>query len=98
MTGFEPLIGAATAGLAGLISNVIKEKGGELLTKADIDLFKGQEFNQAIQKYVQRYADRHGSLKVACVRMDSPVKLDEIYTAVQLLPRSVVCYNEKSQN
>ena len=94
MTGFEPLIGAATAGLAGLIGNVIKEKGGDLLTKADIDLFKGREFNRAIQKYVRRYADRHGTLKVACVRMDSPVKLDEIYTAVQLLPRSALHYYE----
>ena len=98
MTGFEPLIGAATAGLAGLIGNVIKEKGGDLLTKADIDLFKGREFNQAIQKYVRRYADRHGSLKVACVRMDSPVKLDEIYTAVQLLPRSALRYYESTES
>ncbi|MEM6591887.1 MAG: NACHT domain-containing protein [Cyanobacteria bacterium P01_C01_bin.73] len=88
MTGFEPLIGAATAGLAGLIGKVITDKGSDLLTKADIDLFQGREFKRAIQKYVRRYADRHGTLKVACVRMDSPVKLDEIYTAVQLLPRS----------
>jgi hypothetical protein len=88
MTGFEPLIGAATVGLAGLIGNVIKDKGGDLLDKADIDLFRGVAFNQAIQKYVQRYAERHGLLKVACVRMDSPIKLDDIYTAVQLLPRS----------
>ncbi|MEM0980169.1 MAG: hypothetical protein AAGH78_07825 [Cyanobacteria bacterium P01_H01_bin.58] len=76
------LIEAATAGLTGLIGKVITDKGRDLLTKADIDLFKGREFDQAIQKYVRRYADRHGTLKVACVRMDSPVKLDEIYTAV----------------
>jgi len=98
MTGFEPLIGAATAGLAGLIGNVIKEKGSDLLTRADIDLFKGREFNQAIQKYVKRYADRHGILKVACVRMDNPVKLDEIYTAVQLLSRSALRYYESTES
>lgn len=98
MTGFEPLIGAATAGLTGLIGNVIKEKGGELLKKADIDLFKDRAFNQAVQKYVRRYADRHGILKVACVRMDNPVKLDEIYTAVQLLPRSALRYYESTES
>jgi hypothetical protein len=98
MTGFEPLIGAATAGLAGLITSVIKEGGSRLFKKADIDLFKGPAFNRAIQKYVQRYADRHGLLKVACVRMDSPIKLDEIYTAVQLLPRSALRYYESTES
>ncbi|MGF1524205.1 MAG: NACHT domain-containing protein, partial [Leptolyngbyaceae cyanobacterium] len=98
MTGFEPLIGAATAGLAGLIGNVIKEKGSDLLKQADIDLGPGSAFNRAIQKYVRRYADRHGNLKVACVRMDTPVKLDEIYTAVQLLPRSALHYYESTES
>jgi hypothetical protein len=98
MTGFEPLIGAATASLAGLIGNVIKEKGGDLLKEADIDLGRGRAFHQAIQKYVRRYADRHGTLKVACVRMDSPMKLDEIYTAVQLLPRSALRYYESTES
>ncbi|MEM9009003.1 MAG: NACHT domain-containing protein, partial [Cyanobacteria bacterium P01_F01_bin.86] len=98
MTGFEPLIGAATAGLTGLIGTIIKDKGSELLKQADIDLGRGSTFNRAIQKYVQRYADRHGNLKVACVRMDTPVKLDEIYTAVQLLPRSALRYYESTES
>ncbi|NJN20999.1 MAG: hypothetical protein HC812_07160 [Leptolyngbya sp. RL_3_1] len=98
MTGFEPLIGAATAGLTSLIGKVVADKGGELLKKADIDLGRGSAFNRAIQKYVQRYADRHGILKVACVRMDNPVKLDEIYTAVQLLPRSALRYYESTES
>ncbi|MDA0266859.1 MAG: hypothetical protein O3A14_07825 [Cyanobacteria bacterium] len=38
MTGFEPLIGAATAGLTSLIGKVMAEKGSGLLKKADIDL------------------------------------------------------------
>ena len=96
MTGFEPLIGAATAGLMGLITNVIKEKGGDLLKKADIDLGRGRDFNRAIRNYVQRYTDRHGTLKVACIGMDSPVKLDKVYTAVQLLPRSALRYYEST--
>jgi predicted NACHT family NTPase len=98
MTGFEPLIGAATAGLAGMITSVVKEGGSGLLKKADIDLFKGAAFNRAIQKYVSSYAKRHGELKVACVRMDSPIKLDEIYTAVQLLPRSALRYYESTES
>ena len=98
MTGFEPLIGAATAGLAGLITSVIKEGGSGLLKRADIDLFKGPAFNRAIQQYVSSYAKRHGELKVACVRMDHPIKLDEIYTAVQLLPRSALRYYESTES
>ncbi|NER82060.1 MAG: hypothetical protein F6K42_21370, partial [Leptolyngbya sp. SIO1D8] len=98
MTGFEPLIGAATAGLAGLIGNVIQEKGSELLKKADIDLSRGSAFNRAVQEYVRSYANRHGILKVACLRMDNPVKLDEIYTAVQLLPRSALRYYESTES
>ena len=35
MTGFEPLIGAATAGLGGLITDLVKNKGGETLKKLD---------------------------------------------------------------
>jgi hypothetical protein len=35
MTGFEPLIGAATAGLGGLISGLVKEKGTETLKRFD---------------------------------------------------------------
>lgn len=98
MTGFEPLIGAATAGLTGLIAKLIQEKGGDVLKGADIDLGRGRAFNQAIQKYVRRYADRHGILKVACVRMDNPIKLEDIYTAVQLLPRSALRYYESTES
>lgn len=97
MTGFEPLIGAATASLTGLIGNVIKEKGSYLLNKSDIDLFKSRAFNRAVQKYIQRYADRYGSLKAACVQMDTPIKQDEIYTAVQLLPQSALHYYESTE-
>ncbi|WP_348257384.1 NACHT domain-containing protein [Leptolyngbya sp. AS-A6] len=43
--------------------------------------------------YVRLYIERHGTLKVACVRMDS-VGLDKIYTAVQLLDRSALRYFE----
>ncbi|MFQ4139302.1 NACHT domain-containing protein [Nodosilinea sp. PGN35] len=87
MTGFEPLITAAAAGLGGLITNLVKDKGTETLKKLDWDIGKNLALRKALVDYVRRYIDRHGTLKVACVRMDYPVRLDEIYTAVQLLDR-----------
>jgi metal-responsive CopG/Arc/MetJ family transcriptional regulator len=93
MTGFEPLIVAATAGLTALITDVIKSKGGKLLDQFDVKL---PRLRQASQQYLQKYIDRHGTLKIVCVRMDSPVKLDEVYTAVQLLERSEVRYFESA--
>ncbi|MEM9807846.1 MAG: hypothetical protein AAF959_21470 [Cyanobacteria bacterium P01_D01_bin.56] len=94
MTGFEPLIGAATAGLAGLITNLIKEKGNETLKRLDLDLGRNFAFRNALVNYVKRYVGRHGTLKVLCVRMDSAVQLDEIYTVVQLLERRELRYYE----
>jgi hypothetical protein len=94
MTGFEPLIGAAVAGLGGLITNLVQDKGGETLKKLDWDIGKNLALKKALVDYVRRYVDRHGTLKVACVRMDYPVRLDEIYTAVQLLDRSALRYFE----
>lgn len=94
MTGFEPLIGAAAAGLGGLITSLVKDKGTETLKKLDWDIGKNLALKKAMVDYVRRYIDRHGTLKVACVRMDHPVRLDEIYTAVQLLDRSALRYFE----
>jgi hypothetical protein len=94
MTGFEPLIGAAVAGLGGLITNLVQDKGGETLKKLDWDIGKNLALKKALVDYVRRYVDRHGTLKVVCVRMDYPVRLDEIYTAVQLLDCSALRYFE----
>ncbi len=94
MTGFESLIGAAAAGLGGLITSLVKDKGTETLKKFDWDISKNLALKKALVDYVRRYIDRHGTLKVACVRMDYPVRLDEIYTAVQLLDRSALRYFE----
>ncbi|NJL22225.1 MAG: NACHT domain-containing protein [Leptolyngbyaceae cyanobacterium SM1_3_5] len=93
MTGFEPLIVAATAGLTGIITDVVKSKGGDLLKRYDVNL---KRIQGASREYIENYAKRHGELKIVCVRMDSPVKLDEIYTAVQLLERSDVRYFESA--
>ncbi|MGG6240048.1 NACHT domain-containing protein [Nodosilinea sp. AN01ver1] len=94
MTGFEPLIGAAAAGLGGLITGLVKDKGTETLKKLDWDIGRNLALRKALKEYVSRYIKRHGTLKVACVRMDNPVRLDKIYTAVQLLDRSALRYFE----
>ncbi|WNZ23094.1 NACHT domain-containing protein [Leptolyngbya sp. NK1-12] len=91
MTGFEPLIGIGTSALAALVTEIVKTRGGKLLDQLDRDILK-PKLQQAIQQYVQQYEQRHGTLKVACVRMDAPIRLEELYTAVQLLDRSELHY------
>lgn len=93
MTGFEPLIGAAAAGLGSLITSLVKDKGTETLKKIDWDIGKNLALKKALVGYVRSYIERHGTLKVACIRMDS-VGLDKIYTSVQLLDRSALRYFE----
>ena len=98
LTGFEPLIGTATIGLGGLISGLVKDKGNDVLKRLDLDIGKNFAFKNALVKYVRRYIDRHGTLKVICVRMDNSVKLDDVYTAVQLLNRQDIRYYESTES
>jgi hypothetical protein len=97
MTGFEPLFAAAVAGLTGIVTEIVKEKGGKLLKQADVDLLK-PELTKASRQYIQNYEQRHGNLKLVCVRMDAPVRLEEVYTAVQLLDRSEIRYFESAES
>lgn len=100
MTGFEPLI----TGLATLAIEVVKdtakeESGGRLAKWLSTDIGKKAEqlFFRASQQYFTNYQERHGKLKVVCVRMDQPIELDEIYTAVQVLDRSALRYFESEE-
>lgn len=100
MTGFEPLI----AGLAGLAIEVVKdtakeESGSKLADLLKLDFGKRAEqlLFRASQQYFSNYQERHGKLKVVCVRMDQPIELDEIYTAVQVLDRSALQYFESAE-
>jgi len=45
-------------------------------------------FDQAIVVGSRRYIDRHGTLKVACVRLDYPVRLDAVMVASNL---KIIC-------
>ncbi|MBD2000705.1 hypothetical protein H6G00_29555 [Leptolyngbya sp. FACHB-541] len=50
MTGFEPFVIAATAGLTGIITDVIKSRGGKLLDQLDRDILK-PDLRKALQQY-----------------------------------------------
>ncbi len=96
MTGFEPLIGPAAAGLGGLITNLVKDKGTETLKKLDWDIGRNLALRKALNEYVSRYVKRHGSIKFNFLRMEK-VSLDDVYTAVQVFDWSALPYCD-SQN
>ncbi|PZV08477.1 MAG: histidine kinase [Leptolyngbya sp.] len=92
MTGFESVFfGEAAKSLAGLVLKTAWEVGNKPIDEP----IKRLIFTASGQ-YVQNYEQRHGNLKVVCVRMDAPVRLDEVYTAVQVLERSQVGYFESA--
>jgi len=84
MLGLDDLLVAAGAGLTGLITDVIKKKGGKLLEKIDIDLAQ-PNIKQAAKKYIQAYWKRHGQIKILPGLMKEPMPLDSLYTAVKCL-------------
>lgn len=97
MTGFEPIV----AGISGLVLNTVtqtaQEESGRNLAKLlnkDIGKTLAQTFYNASGQYLKTYKERHGTLKVVCVRMDAPIELDKLYTVVQLLERSELRYFE----
>lgn len=96
MTGLEPLLYGA---LANIFTEIIKKKGLPLLDRYDKDLEnKNHSFKKAAEKYIQNYEERHGTLKVVCVRMDAPVKLESVYTGVRVLNRSDLKYYESTES
>jgi predicted NACHT family NTPase len=87
MVGPELLVQAAITGLTGIITDVIKSKGIKLLNQINPDILN-PALQAATRQYVNEYINRHGTLKVTCVRMDAPMQLDDLYTTVRLLDRS----------
>jgi type VI protein secretion system component VasK len=53
------------------------------LLNQDIGKAAQQAYFDASKKYIQNYAERHGSLKVLGMR--EPVSLESVYTTVQVL-------------
>jgi predicted NACHT family NTPase len=101
MVFFEgPLIAAATTWLTTQAIDTVKEVAGD-----KVESRLGKLLNQDITKlfqnrakqYIEHYQERHGQLKVVCAGMSAPVRLEEIYTAVQLLDRSALRYFESAE-
>jgi hypothetical protein len=89
------------AGLTALALDTVKEaatkESGSTLAKwlnTDIGKAAEQVMFNASRRYLENYRARHGNLKIACVRMDKPMALEDIYTAVQLLDRADLHYFE----
>lgn len=68
------------------------------MLKRDIGEDVRQQVFKASRQYADNYEKRHGTLKVTCVRMDQPVALEEVYTAVKLLNRSDLRYFESPES
>jgi predicted NACHT family NTPase len=83
MIGLEPfLVGIALD----VLKDIGKAEGGSLvsrLMKWDIGKDLQDVVSKAAGKYIENYSERHGLLKVLGMR--EPVKLEEVFTTVQLL-------------
>lgn len=89
MTGFEPIIAAATTGVTSIVTEIIKKEGTNAFTRL-LSIVWGKvterSISRASRKYIINYTKRHGTLKVLGMR--EPVRLDDVYTAVVLLNES----------
>ncbi|HEY9648026.1 MAG TPA: hypothetical protein V6C88_16745, partial [Chroococcidiopsis sp.] len=100
MTGLEPLIATVASLTLSTIQETAKEESGSTLAKwlnKDIGKAAEQALFRASRQYVANYQERHGKLKVVCVRMDAPMELEDIYTPVRLLDRSDLQYFESRE-
>jgi predicted NACHT family NTPase len=87
MVGVEALFLAALSGLSSIITDVIKEKGTGIIKKIDVNLNDPRK--QIIEKYVRRYCEYHGELKVACLGMSDPIELENVYINPKVFERSI---------
>jgi predicted NACHT family NTPase len=94
MTGLETILAAAIAGITGIITDTVKEKGKYLLEEYDVNLLGNKKIKTSVKEYVGRYSSQYGKLKVACAQMDEPIELEDIYTSVSLLDRADLKYVE----
>ncbi len=79
--------------LSGLAIEVVWKKAGEKIT----DQLR-QQVGTATEEYVRTYEKRHCTLKYACLRMDDSLRLEEIYTDVQVLEARELRYFQSNEN
>lgn len=95
--------GTVVAGLSALVTQTVTETAqaesksslAKLLKKNISTAFQQQVFN-ASQQYFRTYQERHGPLKVTCVRIDTRMELEQLYTTVQVLNRPDPKYFEST--
>jgi GTPase SAR1 family protein len=86
MTGLEPFIPLLGTIALDVIKDSGKKEGASLIArwmKRDIGKDLQDVVFKAAGKYIENYTERHGILKVLGMR--EPVKLDDVFTTVQLL-------------
>jgi len=86
MTVLEPLIASLVAIALDILKDKGKSEGGNLLTRL-VNRDVGKDLQNVVfksaGKYIENYSKRHGELKVLGMR--EPVKLEDVFTTVQLL-------------
>lgn len=89
MTGFEPIIAAATTGVSSIVTDIIRKEGTNAFSRL-LNIVWGKiterSITKASKKYIINYTKRHGTLKVLGMR--EPIHLDDVYTSVVLLNES----------
>jgi predicted NACHT family NTPase len=86
MTGLEPLVAPLVVIALDVLKDSGKKEGKGLIArmmKRDVGKDLQDVVFKAAGKYIENYTERHGVLKVLGMR--EPVKLDEVFTTVQLL-------------
>lgn len=98
MTGMEPWAISAVSGVAVPIFQILWGGGGKVLGifGKTLDEKTREIIFAASKQYVQNYEERHGILKVLGMR--EPVKLESVYTAVQLLGDNAIRSFESIEN
>lgn len=81
MTGMEPFLKPAVNGLTGIVFDIVKKAGGNLLQA----IGDKQTIDKASRQYAQKYESRYGSLKL--LGMQQAVPLESVYTAVGFLDK-----------
>ena len=95
------MIESAIGGIVGPVFEQVWKAGGYAVNEAKKAYSQTQAVQQAIaasNRYVQKYKDRHGQIKVMPGLMKEPLPLESIYTAVKLLDDRSIRYFASSDD
>ncbi|MBW4420042.1 MAG: NACHT domain-containing protein [Myxacorys californica WJT36-NPBG1] len=89
----DPILLEVIKKLTSLVIDTVWKQSGEKITEQ-----LQKQVGNAIEKYVRTYEERHCTLKYACLRMDDSLRLEEIYTDVQVLEPRELRYFQSNEN